>query len=193
MAELVGQIFNEPTFVAQCNKLAETVEKSLKQYAAARHLNYGEVFAFEIDGFGNRLYMDDSNIPSLLALHYLGGVKPNDKIYQNTREFVLSNDNPWFFEGKAASGIGGPHCGAEMIWPMSIIMRAMTSGDDKEITQCLRWLKNTHAGTGFMHESFHQDNADKFTRSWFAWANTLFGELIYKIHKERKHLLNQGL
>jgi meiotically up-regulated gene 157 (Mug157) protein len=136
--------------------------------------------------------MDDANIPSLLAMPYLGGVKADDEVYQNTRRFVLSKDNPWFYEGKAASGVGGPHCGAEMIWPMSIIMRAMTSNDDKEITQCLSWLKNTHAGKGFMHESFHMDNAEKFTRSWFAWANTLFGELILKIHKERKHLLSQN-
>ncbi len=193
MTELVGQVFKDQVFVAQCNKLADTVEKSLRQYAAANHLNYGKVYAFEIDGFGNSLYMDDANIPSLLAMPYLGGVKADDEVYLNTRRFVLSKDNPWFYEGKAASGVGGPHCGAEMIWPMSIIMRAMTSKDDKEITQCLRWLKNTHASKGFMHESFHMDNAEKFTRSWFAWANTLFGELILKIHKERKHLLTQIL
>jgi meiotically up-regulated gene 157 (Mug157) protein len=106
---------------------------------------------------------------------------------------VLSNDNPWFFEGKVASGIGGPHVGMDMIWPMSLIMRAMTSTDDKEITHCLRCLKNTHAGKGFMHESFHKDNPEKFTRAWFAWVNTLFGELILKIHAERKHLLNKTL
>jgi meiotically up-regulated gene 157 (Mug157) protein len=193
MAELVGKVFNDQEFVSQCNKLADTVEKSLNQYAVANHLNYGKIYAFEIDGFGNSLYMDDANIPSLLAMPYLGSVKADDEVYLNTRRFVLSKDNPWFYEGKAASGVGGPHCGAEMIWPMSIITRAMTSGDDKEITQCLRWLKNTHAGKGFMHESFHMDNAEKFTRSWFAWANTLFGELILKIHKERKHLLNQIL
>lgn len=193
MAELVGKVFNDPSFVSQCNKLADTVEKSLNQYAVANHLDYGKIYAFEIDGFGNNLYMDDANIPSLLAMPYLGTVKSDDEIYLNTRRFVLSKDNPWFFEGTAASGVGGPHCGAEMIWPMSIITRAMTSTDDKEIIQCLRWLKNTHAGKGFMHESFHMDNAEKFTRSWFAWANTLFGELILKIHNERKHLLNQIL
>lgn len=191
MAELVAHVFNDKQFEAQCKTLADTVEKSLKQYAIANHLNYGKIFAFEIDGFGNSLYMDDSNIPSLLALPYLGGVKADDEVYLNTRRFVLSKDNPWFFEGKAASGVGGPHCGAEMIWPMSIIMRAMTSNDDKEIIQCLRWLKNTHAGTGFMHESFHQDKPENFTRSWFAWANTLFGELILKVHQERKQLLDQ--
>jgi meiotically up-regulated gene 157 (Mug157) protein len=165
----------------------------LKKHAAANHLNYGQVLAFEIDGFENRLYMDDANIPSLLALPYLGCMKATDQLYQNTRRFVLSNDNPWFFEGKVASGIGGPHVGMDMIWPMSLIMRAMTSTDDKEITHCLRCLKNTHAGKGFMHESFHKDNPEKFTRAWFAWVNTLFGELILKIHAERKHLLNKVL
>jgi len=190
MAEMVGQIFKNKPFINRCNELADTIEKSLKQNASANHLNYGKVFSFEIDGFGNRLYMDDANIPSLLALPYLSGVKADDDIYLNTRRFVLSKDNPWFFEGKAASGVGGPHVGAEMIWPMSIIMRAVTSNNDKEIIQCLRWLKNTHADTGFMHESFNKDNPERFTRKWFAWANTLFGELILKIHEERKHILN---
>jgi meiotically up-regulated gene 157 (Mug157) protein len=193
MAELVTALFKDTSFAARCNKLADSVEKSLKQYAIATHLNYGNILAFEIDGFGNRLYMDDANIPSLLALPYLGGLKPEDEVYKNTRRFVLSSDNPWFFEGKAASGVGGPHVGPEMIWPMSIIMRAITSNDDAEIMQCLRWLKKTHAGRGFMHETFHKDDPEKFTRSWFAWANTLFGELILKIHKERKHLLNHNL
>jgi len=193
MAELVGKVFNDQTFVAQCTKLADTVEKALKQHAITTHLNYGKVITFEIDGFGNRLFMDDANIPSLLAIPYLGGIKGDDEIYLNTRKFVLSNDNPWFFEGKAASGVGGPHCGADMIWPMSIIMRAMTSNNDQEIIQCLKWLKSTHAGTGFMHESFNKDKAENFTRSWFAWANTLFGELILKIHKERKQLLGKTI
>ena len=171
--------------------LADTVEKALNKYAVANHLNYGKILAFEADGFGNNLFMDDANVPSLLGMPYLGSIKPESELYLNTRKFVLSKDNPWFFEGKVASGIGGPHVGAEMIWPMSIIMRAMTSTSDQEITQCLKWLKNSHAGTGFMHETFHQDDAQNFTRKWFAWANTLFGELISKIHSERKHLLNQ--
>ena len=191
MAELVTSVYKDLPFAAQCTAMADQVEKGLKQYAAANHLIYGKVLSFEIDGYGNRLFMDDANVPSLLGMPYLGSIKPDNELYQNTRNFLLSKDNPWFFEGKVASGIGGPHVGAEMIWPMSIIMRAMTSTSDQEITQCLRWLKNTHAGTGFMHETFHKDDATNFTRSWFAWANTLFGELISKIHTERKHLLNQ--
>ena len=68
---------------------------------------------------------------------------------------------------------------------------AATSRDDREIRSCLRMLKTTHAGTGFMHESFECDDPRKFTRAWFAWANTLFGELVLKVHDERSHLLLQ--
>ena len=133
----------------------------------------------------------DANVPSLLALPYLGCVDAKNKIYKNTRRFVLSEDNPYFFKGTAGEGIGGPHIGYDMVWPMSIIMRAFTSSDDEEILHCLNMLLSTDAGTGFMHESFNKDNPDKFTRSWFAWANTLFGELIVKLYDEGKvSLLN---
>jgi meiotically up-regulated gene 157 (Mug157) protein len=135
--------------------------------------------------------MDDANVPSLLSLPYLGAIEPNNPLYLNTRKLVLSENNPFFYKGKAGEGIGGPHTGADTIWPMSIILRAITSVDDKEITHCVRNLMQTHAGTGFMHESFHKDDATKFTRKWFAWANTLFGELIYKLHQEKPALLKQ--
>ena len=78
-----------------------------------------------------------------------------------------------------------------MIWPMSLIMRALTSDDDAEIRRCVEMLVNTDGGTGFMHESFHKDDPSKFTRPWFAWANTLFGELILRLADEGKtDLLN---
>jgi len=133
--------------------------------------------------------MDDANIPSLLSLPYLGACAPDDPIYRRTRAFVLSQDNPYYFQGGAGEGVGGPHVGLEMIWPLGITMRALTSTDDTEIAHCLRMLKETHGGTGFMHESFHQDDSTRFTREWFAWANTLFGELILKVHRERPQLL----
>ena len=154
-------------------------------------MDFGKIYAYEVDGFGNRLFMDDANIPSLLALPYLGCIDSNDDVYQNTRRFVLSPNNPYFFEGKYAEGIGGPHVGMDMIWPMSIIMRAFTSNDDEEIRTCVKTLLNTHAGTGFMHEAFNKDEPNGFTRKWFAWANTLFGELILKLYNEKPHLLNE--
>ncbi|TPE43915.1 glycoside hydrolase family 125 protein [Pontibacter mangrovi] len=189
LAEMSKEIRKNNTFADECIALADEVEKALQQYAVVEHLDFGQIHPFEVDGFGNNLFMDDANIPSLLALPYLDACPVEDPVYQRTRKFVLSESNPWFFKGKYGEGIGGPHIGQDMIWPMSIIMRAMTSQSDEEIKQCLHQLKTTHAGTGFMHESFHKDDPKNFTRKWFAWVNTLFGELVLKVHAERPHLL----
>ena len=186
LAEISNRVTQNSAFASECTALASEVQTAVTRYAIADHLTYGKIYAFEVDGFGNRLFMDDSNVPSLLALPYLGCADGNDPIYQNTRKFVWSADNPYFFKGKAAEGIGGPHIGYDMIWPMSLIMKAMTSNDDAEIKYCVRTLRDTDGGTGFMHESFNKDNPEKFTRSWFAWANTLFGELILKLINEGK-------
>jgi meiotically up-regulated gene 157 (Mug157) protein len=137
--------------------------------------------------------MDDSNVPSLLSLPYLDAVPLNNPIYQNTRKFILSDKNPYFFKGKYAEGSGSPHTLDDMIWPMSIILRIITSTDNQEIKSCLQMLKNTDAGTGFMHESFDKDNPAEFTRKWFAWANTLFGEMILKLNNERPYLLKSDV
>ena len=191
LAEIGNEITGDKAFEKECKELADEVEKAIVEYGVVKHSKYGKVYAFEVDGFGNHTFMDDANVPSLLALPYLGLVDKNDKIYRNTRELVWSEDNPYFFKGKAAEGIGGPHVGYDMIWPMSIIMRAMTSNDDDEIRWCVRTLRDTDADTGFMHETFHKDDPANFTRSWFAWANTLFGELVLKLVKEGKEdLLN---
>lgn len=190
-AEILRKVNNEKELSRECLELADEVEAALKKYAVVEHPQFGKIYAFEVDGFGNRFLMDDANVPSLLAMPYLGDVKLSDPIYQNTRRFVWSEANPYFFRGTAGKGIGGPHVGYDMIWPMSIMMKAFTSTDDAEIKQCIEMLMTTDAGTGFMHESFHKDNPDKFTRAWFAWQNTLFGELILKLVNEGKvDLLN---
>jgi meiotically up-regulated gene 157 (Mug157) protein len=174
-------------------ELADEVETAIAKYAVTHHPRFGSIYAYEVDGFGNVLLMDDANIPSLLSLPYLGCCTGTDPVYRSTRAFVLSGDNPYFFRGRAGEGVGGPHVGLGMIWPMAIIMRALTSSDEQEILDCLRTLRNSHAGTGFMHESFHKDRPEEFTRSWFAWANTLFGELILRLLKERPRLLSTSL
>ena len=180
-AEILDQVNHNARLARECRILADEVSDALEQYATYDHPKYGTIYAFEVDGFGNRLLMDDANVPSLLAMAYLGDVTPRDRVYQNTRRFVWSEDNPYFFKGKAGEGIGGPHVGYDMIWPMSIMMKAFTSRDDAEIKRCVETLMTTDAGTGFMHESFHKDDASHFTREWFAWQNTLFGELILKL------------
>jgi meiotically up-regulated gene 157 (Mug157) protein len=171
-------------FSQESKALADEVEAAVFKYGIADHPKYGRIFAYEVDGFGNHLFMDDANVPSLLSLPYIADISRDDPVYQNTRRFVLSTDNPYFFRGTAAEGIGGPHIGPGYIWPMSIIMRALTANNRAEKEQCLRWLENTDGGTGFMHESFWQDNPARFTRKWFAWANSLFGELVVNMADE---------
>ncbi|MDR0698339.1 MAG: glycoside hydrolase family 125 protein [Tannerella sp.] len=191
LAEISTKVTNNGAFASECLALAGEVQVAIDNYAVVDHLNYGKIYAFEVDGFGNKLFMDDSNVPSLLSLPYLGCVDRNDEVYRNTRNFVWSLDNPYFFKGTAAEGIGGPHIGFDMIWPMSLIMNAMTSVDDAEIKYCVKTLRDSDGDTGFMHESFYKNDPRKFTRSWFAWTNTLFGELILKLIKENKvSLLN---
>ncbi|QMW07207.1 glycoside hydrolase family 125 protein [Spirosoma foliorum] len=198
LASMLDQLFPNPnagltTFSNDCRALASEVETALKKHAIYTHPIYGKIYALEVDGYGNYLLQDDANVPNLLALPYLGAMPATDPIYRNTRRFVLSSNNPYFFKGKAAEGVGSPHTLINNIWTMSLTMRALTSTDDQEILAQLRQLKKTHAGTGFMHESFDKDNPANFTRKWFAWANTLFGELILKIAAERPHLLRKEL
>ena len=178
LAELVREIYREESFATECLRLADTLKSALAGHATCDHPIHGRIFAFEVDGFGNALMMDDANIPSLLSLPYLGACGTEDPVYRRTRGFVLSPDNPYFHRGRLAEGVGGPHVAPTMIWPLSIIMRARTSRDESEIVQCLRMLAATHAGTGFMHESFDPDDPAKFSRPWFAWCNSQFGELI---------------
>ena len=190
-AEILETVNDEKALAKECRSLASEVEKALRKHAIVEHPEYGKIYAFEVDGFGNAYLMDDSNAPSLLSMAYLGDVSIDDPVYQNTRRFVWSEDNPYFFKGTAGEGIGGPHVGYDMIWPMSIMMKAFTSTDDKEIKWCIETLMSTDAGTGFMHESFHKDNPANFPRAWFAWQNTLFGELILKLINDGKlDLLN---
>jgi len=189
LAEIFSTVLSDRNFAGECRTLAQQITDGVNTYGKALSKRQGTVYAYEVDGFGNQLLMDDANVPSLLALPYLGCCALTDPLYRRTRALILSTDNPYFFRGKAAEGIGGPHVGLNMIWPLGIIVRAMTSTDDREILYCLRMLKNTHAGTGFMHEAFDKDDPKKFTRSWFAWANTMFGELIMKLHEQRPHLL----
>lgn len=188
-AEMVQTFHKDAALAAECRALATEVENAIKQYGIVSHPQFGKVYAFEVNGFGSFNLMDDANVPSLLALPYLGAVKPNDPVYASTRKLILSKENPFFFEGKAGKGIGSPHTGMQRIWPISVVMQALTSNSETEIRQCLSILQKCHAGKGFMHESFHKDDPAQFSRSWFAWANTIFGELIWKVYRERPHLL----
>ena len=189
LAQILTATGTEPALAAECGELAAQVERAVAAHGIHDHPKYGRIYAYEVDGFGGRVFMDDANVPSLLSLPYLGCCAPDDPVYLATRRFVLSEDNPWFFKGRNGEGVGSPHTGFDRVWAIGVTMRALTSGDDGEILECLRLLEWSTAGTGYMHEGFDLDDPADFSREWFAWANSLFAELLLKLKNERPALL----
>lgn len=187
LAEMAHAIAHDDTLANDATTLATEVEHALQQHAIAT-IPEGTIWAYEIDGYGSQLLMDDANVPSLLGLPYLAS-SPDNALYARTRAFCWSERNPWFFRGTAGEGIGGPHVGRDMIWPMSQIMYALTSSSPQEIRRSLTMLKGAAARFGFMHESYFKDDPRRFTRAWFAWANTLFGELVGSLAATRPEVL----
>lgn len=182
-----------PDLSEEAGSLASAIRSGLEAHGLAAHPLYGEIWSYEVDGYGGLHLMDDANIPSLLSLPYLGFCRRDDPRYLRTRAFCLGEDNPYYASHGEIDGIGGPHAMIGAIWPLSVIMRALTADNDEEILHCLGVLKATHAGTGFMHESFAPEDPARFTRPWFAWANTLFGELVVDLHRRRPDLLRRSL
>ncbi len=187
LAEMSRAVLKNDDLTGEAVALATEVQTALRQYGLAETPD-GTIWAYEVDGFGGQVLMDDANVPSLLGLPYLGS-SPDAALYARTREFVWSRRNPWFFRGTAGEGVGGPHEGKDMIWPMSQIVYALTSDSNDEIRHVLGMLKASTAGTGFLHESYLKDDPKNFTRAWFAWANTLFGELIATLAAKKPELL----
>jgi uncharacterized protein len=175
-----------------CKNLADEVELATLKNGVVEQKEFGKIYAYECDGLGNYKLMEDAGIPGLVTIPYLGYGKTDDDVYVHSRKFALSASNPYFYKGKTNEGIGSQHLAykGEMIWPIGIISRAITSTDNGEIKRCINMLKATHAGTGFMHEGFKPNSPKNFTRHWFAWANSFFGELIWKVYREKPELLS---
>ncbi len=180
-AEMIGEGYEDTGLESECRSIAFEIDEGIKNHAIYHHEKFGDIFAYEVDGRGNAVFMDDANSPSLLSAPYLGYCSKDDPVYLNTRNFILSTENPCYFEGAAARGIGSPHTGINTIWHIALVMQALTATDENEINQCLEMLSKTHAGTGFMHESFNKDDPTDFTRPWFAWANSIFSELMIRL------------
>ena len=178
----IEEIFaDDAEMAATAKELKEQIDEGIKKYAIYDHPVYGKIYAYETDGNGNYNLMDDANVPSLLSIPYLGYVSAEDEIYKNTRKFILSKENPYYYEGKAAKGIGSPHTPENYIWHISLSMQGLTSIDEDEKKYLLDLFENTTAGTGFMHEGFNVDDPNQFTRPWFAWSNSIFSEFVLSI------------
>lgn len=182
MMELAKDALGDETLCGRARTLRGEIERGIQRYALFRHPVYGSIYAYETDGFGNYNLMDDANVPSLLSIPYLGYRPASDPIYQNTRRFILSKDNPYYFEGAAAKGIGSPHTPSNHIWHIALSMQGLTASTKKEAEDMIQLILKTDAGCALTHESFNADDPSAFTRPWFAWSNSLFAELVYQTY-----------
>ena len=158
---------------AESISIAADIHHGLQKYAIIDGR-----YAYEVDGLGNSLFIDDANIPSLLSLPFLGSVEISDSVYLDTREFILSNKNPYFFSGSKATGIGSQHTPHNYVWPIALAVEALTAPSIERKLETLEILENTDAGTGNMHEAFNMDIPEEFTRPWFSWADMMYVELV---------------
>ncbi|KJE96961.1 hypothetical protein CAOG_07201 [Capsaspora owczarzaki ATCC 30864] len=179
----------QSALATQALTLAASVDQAIYAHGVVQHRTAGQIFAYEVDGFGNYIFMDDAPAPSLLSLPYVGYVNASDPLYLRTRAAVLSNANPWYFSGAATDGVGGAHYGTGWIWQLSIAVRAFTSTSDTEILKCLKDLVDSTVGTGFMHEAFYLDDYGYYSRPWVAWGNSFFGDLILYLSDTRPYLI----
>lgn len=184
MAEMLAAIGSDAARIARCRTLREQIDGGIRQYAVVEHEKYGRIYACEVDGLGRYALYDDANIPSLLSIPYLGYTTADDPIYQNTRRFLLSEDNPYYFRGRAACGIGSRHTPDGYIWHLALIMQGLTSVDTAEKRMLLDMIAATDAGTGFMHEGFMADDPTVYTRGWFTWPDSLLAEWIERCVEE---------
>ena len=145
---------------------ATAIKNGIQKYGVVRNEIFGDVYAFEVDGYGSHIMMDDANLPSLLALPLMGFVSASDLVYQNTRRMILQKKgNPYYLEGEEFSGIGGPHIGLRHAWPMSRLVQAMTSDNDTEILESIAAVKNS-SRLGLVHESVNVGLITDYTSKW---------------------------
>jgi len=178
LAQMAQEVLGDADLAEFATILRDEIEQGIQAHGIVNHPAHGPIYAYETDGLGHHLLMDDANVPSLLSIPYLGYRPADDPLYLRTRRFILSPDNPYYFSGQHAAGVGSPHTPGKLIWPIALAMQGLTSSDQAERRRLLDMLTTTTAGTSYMHESFHPDDPAQFTRPWFAWANSLFAEFV---------------
>jgi meiotically up-regulated gene 157 (Mug157) protein len=196
MSDMATKLWHNPVLAKKATKLAAEVDRGIREHCVVEHPTFGKIYAYEVDGLGNHLLMDDANVPSLMSIPYIG-YEGDPDIYANTRRFILSPENPTYQRGThhqggnnpstEVEGYGSPHAQQQIknnIWPMSIAMQALTSNNTEEKIRLVETLVKTTGGTGWMHESFDANNPSKFTRKWFCWSDSLFAELVLSLTDE---------
>lgn len=178
IAQIAQLMYHDRELSVHVRHLKDQIRFGIETYGILNHPHFGKMYAYETDGYGNHILMDDANIPSLLSIPYLGYCAVDDPVYQNTRSFVLSDANPYYYSGACARGVGSPHTPGRRIWHLGLIMQGLTADTVDEQGEILDMLLHTTAGTNYMHESFDPDDPSQYTRHWFGWANSLICEFI---------------
>ncbi len=181
LGEIARDILENPEMEQTCREMRAEILDGIRKYGVIQHPKFGPVYAYETDGLGRSHVMDDANVPSLLSLPYLGCLPAEDEVYQNTRRMILSAENPYYYEGTCAKGIGSPHTPKDYIWPISLCIQGLSTENRAEAEAVLGMLESMDAGTMLMHEGVHKDDPAQFTRPWFAWANSIFSEFVEKM------------
>lgn len=178
LEELFTTVLADEALAKQAQKLKAEIQRGISEYGMTTNQKGEKIFAYEVDGKGNATVMDDSNVPNLIAAPYLGYISEEEEYYQNTRQTLLSKENPYFYEGTFAKGIGSSHTPENYVWPIALAMEGMTTSDKAEKERILDLLTATDAGTHLMHEGFDVNDPNQYTREWFSWANMMFCELV---------------
>lgn len=178
LKEIFTDVLEDEEMLNTIIKLRNEIQEGIQKYSKVRNKVGNEIYAYEVDGKGNYNIMDDPGIPSLLSAPYIGYCDEEDELYLSTRKSMLSKENLYFYEGKCATGIGSSHTPKDYVWPMAFAIEGLTTRDKNEKERILNLLVDCDGGTGLMHEGFHSDDPNKFTREWFSWANMLFCELL---------------
>ncbi len=186
--EIAEEVYKDAELKADAARLRREIYEGIESYGIVKTEEFGEVYAYEADGYGQYSLMDDANVPSLLSMKYLGYEGKDEKVAENTRRLILSRANPYYYEGSKAAGIGSPHTPVNYIWHIALAMEGLTCESAEAKLETLHMLAKTDGGTGLMHEGFHADDDRKFTREWFSWANAMFCELVldycgYRVRK----------
>ena len=185
-AEIAEVVLQDFDLKEESLTLAAQVDAGIQKYGVVPYKQFGRIYAYETDGLGHYNFMDDSNVPSLMAMPYFGYCDKADPLYCSTRKFILSFENPYYFEGSVLQGTGSPHTPQGYVWHIGLSLQGLTAKDCEEKMRVLRMLEASDADTGYMHEGVQVDDPTQYTRPWFAWSNSIFSEFVLDCLKDWK-------
>ncbi len=180
LAHQVQVGYGDDRLAMRARELAAAIRLGIERYGQIYDFRYGWMYPYEVDGLGNYVLMDDANLPNLLTMPFMGLVAHYDPLYINTRRFVLSHDNPYYYSGRYGDGLGSPHTRTGWVWPLGIIGEAMTAFTASEVAESIEELRVLDGERGLIYESVDPNRPWLYTRNDFGWANALYAELIFR-------------